>query len=289
MEEEKVLTVNAAEIFEEDPLSISELYHENTKLRKCNVMETGLKITSIQYNPALLHSMSRAFKVYRTAPQICLDKDITSPSNLLEEVIIKRRSIREYVKYSITLQEISKILHYSYGITDRIIFEIAGVKLKQPLRAAPSGGALYPIEIYVATLQSEIEEGLYHYNPRDHVLEQLKKGNKVSESLANGTSYPEIVRSCGVVFILTGVFNRIKFKYGERGYRYVLLEAGHIAQNIYLIATSLNLGAVGLAGFYDSEIDQLLNIDGVNESTLYLVAVGKPKNGGEKKRWSTSD
>jgi len=181
------------------------------------------------------------------------------------------------------LQEISKILYYSYGITDRIIFEIAETKLNQPLRAAPSGGALYPIEVYVVILQSEIEEGLYHYNPRDHILEQLEKGNKVEKSLANSTSYPEIVRDCGAVFILTGVFNRAKFKYGERGYRYVLLEAGHIAQNMYLITTSLNLGAVSLAGFYDSEIDQLLNIDGINESTLYLVTVGKPKDDSEKR------
>jgi len=226
--------------------------------------------------------MSRAFKMYPTAPQLSLG-DVPLPENLLENVIVERRSVREYAPYSLDLRELGKLLHYSYGITGRIEFEVGGVKGVQPLRAVPSGGALYAIETYVALLQSQdVPRGLYHYNPKDHVLEDLRRAD-IQEKLVQAVTYPEIIRRCSVVFLLTGLFPRTCFKYGERGYRLILLEAGHIAQNLCLISTALGLGSLCLAGFYDDEIDQILAVDGVHESVLYLVAVGKPQDGTPRK------
>ncbi len=274
-------TLNVEEILERDILSLSELYHENSKLRRHDV-STGLRIGSIERTPIFVHSMSRAFKTYPTAPQLPL-RDVSCPESLLEDAIVKRRSIREYAPHPLEWRELSKLLHYSYGITGRIEFEAGGVRGMQPLRAAPSGGALYPIEIYVALLQSQdVPVGLYHYNPRDHILEDLRRAD-IQEKLAKAVTYPQIIRSCSVVFLLTGLFQRSRFKYGERGYRLILLEAGHIAQNLCLMATALELGSLCLAGFYDDEIDQILAVDGVHESVLYLVAVGEPQDGISRK------
>jgi SagB-type dehydrogenase family enzyme len=120
-----------------------------------------------------------------------------------------------------------------------------------------------------------LDPGLYHHAVDRKGLELLRRGNLV-EALCEATSDPAMMSRAAVVFVLTGVFARSHFKYGERGYRFALLEAGHICQNILLEATALQLGAVAVGGFIDQEINQLIDLDGVDEAAVYLIAAGRP-------------
>ena len=146
-----------------------------------------------------------------------------------------------------------------------------------PLRAVPSGGALYPLELYVAALRVEgLEPGLYHFDPLRAGARGGRSGDSTAGDVAALSTYPEIVVACAAVIFVAAVFGRTRFKYGLRGYRFALLEAGHVGQNVLLAATAFGLGAVPLGGFYDRLTDEFLGLDGVNESTLYTIAVGRP-------------
>jgi SagB-type dehydrogenase family enzyme len=143
-------------------------------------------------------------------------------------------------------------------------------------RAAPSAGALYPVETYMSSQNiSDLEPGLYHYSPPEHALELLKEGD-FRGRLAEAALDQDFIAGAGVVFCWTAVFARSAWKYAERAYRYVYLDAGHIAQNVALAAVALGLGSCQIAALYDDEVNALLGVDGVEESILYLTAVGRP-------------
>lgn len=263
-----IIQLPGGESFEDegsDSLSPSELYHENSKYFNYQ----GL---SFAPDERLIFAMSRGFKVYHSSKRIPLPREYPISGQSLEEVIWARRTVRQFSGKSIEPVGLSKILHLSYGLTGINL----GSRHYWPLRAAPSAGALYPIEIYVAALNvSEIEPGLYHYSVLDHALECLGRGD-FRGSLYSLCMCQDFLKSAPVALILTAVFSRTRIKYGERAYRFVLIDTGHVGQNIYLAATACGLGAVTVGGFYDDEVNDLLNIDGVNESAVYLAAVGWP-------------
>jgi SagB-type dehydrogenase family enzyme len=185
----------------------------------------------------------------------------------VEETIRKRRSTRSYSGKPMELEELSTILFSAQGITG----ELYGTKL----RAAPSAGALYPIELYAVVHNVRgIAPGLYHYNPFEHSLTQLREGDLRNE-ICNAGLTQEALRNANVVLALTAIPERTTRKYGERGHRYIYMEAGHIAENALLEAVSLGLGAVPIGAFFDDGLNELLGIDGKQEISLYLVAVGK--------------
>ena len=166
------------------------------------------------------------------------------------------------------------MLELSYGITEETPADSEVPRLSR--RVVPSAGALYPIEMYLVALRVEgLEAGLYHYHPKNRMLDRLQTGELRSE-IENAVLYPEIVSQASVVFLLAAVFQRTRFKYGERGYRFVLLDSGHIAQNIYLVSAALGLGAVAMGGYVDDDLNQLLDMNGVDESVVYAVVVGQP-------------
>lgn len=184
-----------------------------------------------------------------------------------EEAIRKRRSVRSYSKEALSLNEISQLLFSAQGIT--------ATYYGHRLRTAPSAGALYPFEIYLVTNRVEkFKSGIYHYLVEEHSLEIIKEGD-FREKIKNAALGQEPVTEAGVVFILTAVFERTTRKYGERGIRYIHIEAGHIGQNILLQAVSLGLSAVPIGAFSDEQIDKLLGIDTKKHSTIYLIPVGK--------------
>jgi SagB-type dehydrogenase family enzyme len=117
--------------------------------------------------------------------------------------------------------------------------------------------------------------GVYHYAADRRGLELLRRRDLI-EQLSEATFDPATISGAAVVFILTGIFSRTYFKYGERGYRFALLEAGHICQNVLLEATALKLGAVPIGGFVDDKINEMLDLDGVDEAAVYLIAAGTP-------------
>lgn len=143
-------------------------------------------------------------------------------------------------------------------------------------RTAPSAGALYPIETYIIINNVDsIEQGVYHYNIKNHLLEEINKGDYRS-AITKAAFDQSMCYRAAAVFIWTAIFNRSKCKYGQRAYRYIYLDAGHIAANLALSATSINLGTCQIAALYDDEVNKIIDVDGTDESTIYLSVVGVP-------------
>lgn len=185
----------------------------------------------------------------------------------LAEAVAARRSRRAFGDRAVTTVELATLLHAAYGVTGSL------PSTPQLLRTAPSGGALYPLELYVLPRRVEgLETALYHYDPLRHVLERLAPLPVVVGS--DLSPYGDLLERCGAVIAITAMFWRSRFKYGHRAYRFTLLEAGHVAQNALLAAAALGLAAVPLGGFYDRTVDALLGVDGLHEASLYLVPVG---------------
>jgi SagB-type dehydrogenase family enzyme len=249
--------------------STSELFHENSKQTRYN-LEYGRRIQYVNQNPAIHSVSARAFKHYRGLTTVTLTRDFPDATMSFDETILKRRSFRDYSGDPLTLAQVAKLLYFGNGITGKQEGQVT-----QFLRASPSAGALYPIEFYFVALHvDDLAQGTYHYNVREHLLEMTAAGD-FRAKLIEFASYEALFGTAAGAVILTGVFSRTKFKYGERGYRFVLLEAGHTAQNILLTAASLGLGAVPIGGFFDDAVNQMLDIDGIDEAALYILAVGR--------------
>ncbi len=186
-----------------------------------------------------------------------------------EAVIQQRRSVRNYSKEPLTLPELSQLLFAAQGISGRE----QGISL----RTAPSAGALYPVELYVFVFRvTGLQPGLYHYVPHNHTLALLKTG-AFRKQLIRAALDQEMVGDAAATIVTTAVFGRITFKYGERGYRYAYMEAGHISQNLALQATSFGLGSVCVGAFFDDALNDLLGIDGASEAALYMQSVGRQR------------
>ena len=167
----------------------------------------------------------------------------------LEETIQKRRSVRNYKKYHLNLNEISQILWAAQGITGRHGF-----------RTVPSAGALYPLEVYILTGDDEnTGAGIYRYIPGKHSLELKRTGDKRDE-LYNYSLNQGAVKQASAVIIICAVFKRTTSRYGDRGIRYVFMEAGHAAQNIALQSVALGLGSVPIGAFNDRDVKKMLGL-----------------------------
>jgi SagB-type dehydrogenase family enzyme len=143
-------------------------------------------------------------------------------------------------------------------------------------RTAPSSGALYPIEIYpVVNRVAGVTPGVYHYDIRRHGLTRLRAGAAGADVMRYGLDQ-DFLASAHVVVILTLIHQRMRFKYRDRSYRYGLLEAGHLGQNLYLTATAMGLGGCAVGAFHDDGINDLIGVDGREEAAVYLLAAGIP-------------
>ncbi|OGC87989.1 hypothetical protein A2419_00790 [Candidatus Adlerbacteria bacterium RIFOXYC1_FULL_48_26] len=208
------------------------------------------------------------YKTYELLPSHILSRKVPERDPGLFATITERKSGRSFAPVPITTEELSTLLLYSCG---EIVQDDSSTR-----RAQPSGGPRYPVEAYVLALRSsdDLSAGVYHYNVQNHTLECINAREFSREDIGSLFMYPWVQDAAAVV-ILTGVFSRTKIKYGQRGYRYALLEAGHIGQNVYLVSQALGLQCCGMGGSYDTPIEELLDIDGENESLLYTLAVGK--------------
>lgn len=191
----------------------------------------------------------------------------TERSANIWDVISKRRSVRQYASQrSMPLAELATLLWATQGIT-------AGSR-QYRFRAAPSAGGLYPIETYLMARNVEgLEQGLYHFRPHRSDLEFIRAGDW-SVDLANAALGQRMVVDAQVCFVWTAVVERSKWKYRQRAYRYIYLDAGHIAQNLYLAATAAGMGVCGIGAFFDDSVNGLLGVDGVEETAVYLASVG---------------
>lgn len=256
-----------------DYFSLYELFHENSKLDPDVSVPDFKRIAEIRNNPAYIAVMSKAFKQYPGLPSISLPLDVELGEANIGDVIRMRRTVRNFTGEPISLEQFSAVLLYSYGITGQFTYNLQRPEI-QYLRAAPSGGGLYPIEVYPVVLHVDgVAPGIYHYNVKDHALTELEKGNfhDIIPPLLSGQSF---TKKCAAIFLLTAMFKRTTRKYGQRGYRFVLLDAGHIGQNFYLAATAMALGCLAIGGAYDRQVEEILRLDGVEESLVYVLAVG---------------
>lgn len=192
----------------------------------------------------------------------------------LEEAIYRRTTCRSFDPDAMLSQAVfSRLIAFACGYTS-VFAEAPDLGFH---RATPSGGARYPVELYPIVLRAEgLAPGAYHYAIVDHSIELLRPGS-FRQALVQWTLGQTYVADASAVFALAGFYERIRPRYGERGYRYTLMEAGHVAQNLYLLGTALGLGVLAIGGFVDSALNRLLGLDEAHESILYLVAVGVPK------------
>jgi SagB-type dehydrogenase family enzyme len=240
----------------EKELSIGESFHYETSLTWRGVIGDLFRSKP---------KMPPQYKIYTDTKTIQLPKP-EYQGIPLEEAIEKRRSVRNYSKSPITMFQLSQLLFSAQGTT--------GKTYSTPLRTAPSAGALYPFEIYViANNVDSLDQGIYHYGILNHTLELVQYGDFRKEITSAGLKQ-EMLGDSDAVFVLSAIFDRTRHKYGERGFRYVYIEAGHISQNIFLQAVSLGLGSVSVGAFLDDKVNQLIGVDGQNEAVIYLHAVG---------------
>jgi SagB-type dehydrogenase family enzyme len=209
------------------------------------------------------------YKTYPSAPQVRLPAPRFAAGLATEEAIARRRSVRAYSGQPLDAATLSRVLMLTGGIVTS--------EWGAPHRAAPSSGALYPIEVYpVVHTVDGVEPGVYHYGIERHVLELVAAGD-VRQRVVEQSLHQEFLGQCNAVVFLTMIMQRMRFKYQDRSYRYGLLEAGHIGENLYLAATSLGLGACGVGAFMDDDINRMLGVDGVEEAVVYMLALGNPK------------
>lgn len=181
----------------------------------------------------------------------------------LEDAISKRRSVRAYKSGPLTLNEAAQLLWAAQGITG-----------KDGFRAAPSGGATYPLETYLAVGDIVgLDPGLYRYDPQSHSLSLVNQGELRPELSAASLEQP-CVRDAAIVIVLTALYERTTERYGERGKMYVHMDVGHAAENVLLQATALGLGSVPVGAFRTRTTAQLLGLP-ENEVPLYLLPVGR--------------
>ncbi|TFG32684.1 SagB/ThcOx family dehydrogenase [Candidatus Thorarchaeota archaeon] len=242
---------------------IGDDYLSNTKYERGRLPEHYLNWSN----------MPSQYKEYKDAPRISLPRPNSENGPGIWTIIAKRRSVRAYTNEFISLNDLSQLLWATQGVRETV----RGPEIEFKLRTAPSAGALYPIETYLyANRVLDLKKGIYHYAISAHELEQIKEGD-FSKVVQAGALDQRIARDAAVVFIWSAVFARSKWKYLQRAYRYIFLDAGHIAQNLALAAEAINCGSCQIGAIYDDEMNTLLSIDGIQESVIYLSSVGKPR------------
>lgn len=262
--------------------SLGMLYHENSKFT-----EFGFRIEteSIERfaSKYIAERSSQPFKQYPGAKSFDLSPySKLAPQAGLVEILTRRRSVREYDKdYKISLNELTQLLYHSYGVTAKSKIKMFDIDGHIGMRNVPSGGALYPLEIYVVVLNSHITPGLYHYRVDNNSLELIKEGVffECLLKIIHAEPYVSLSSASAVIFT-TGLIERLIIKYGDRGYRFMMIEAGMVGQTISLLAEAVNLGSCMLGGFYDDKVNDFLGVDGVFEAVNNIIIIGKKKNHG---------
>lgn len=232
--------------------------------------ETSLSRASLRTAARQRPKNAAQWKAYPQAGKVTLPRTSwnLSESRLLH-LLQQRRSLRRFADESMTVNELAFMLWSIQGITAK-----AGSHL---LRTSPSAGALYPIETYLSIHRLEgLNSGLYHFDVRYFQLSLLREGNTSAE-LAAACLDQGFMADAAFCLVWTAVPRRCLSKYGDRGARYLLLDAAHICQNALLAAEALDCGGCPVAAFFDDEVSSLLDIDGVEEIPLYAAAIGRKR------------
>ncbi len=239
--------------------SLSRQYHENSKLSLTITEESIIKASPLVMNKSFSRITKDSPKTYLDCEKILLlNPDLEK--SLQNSISCRKSHNLDKKKQTLPFQELSSITWAAYGMIDN-------VKLR---RTIPSAGALYPCEVYMLSLDTELKNGLYHYNTHEHSLSLIKEEDIDIRKLFVSTIG---IDQASAIYVITGIFNKNAFKYGERAYRFMLLEAGEICQNISLAAAALELNATSHGGTADFELEEYIGIDGISESVIIAVGI----------------
>ena len=213
-------------------------------------------------------SKPEVYKEYPGAKRIDLPEFDAITTLPVKEVLSTRRSVRHFSGEPLALTELSYLLWASGGIQR--------VERGVEFRTAPSAGALYPVETYLIVDGVEgLGPGLYHYNVKGHLLEELRTG-QFGHEITQAALGQKMCLEAPVVFVWTAIFYRSKWKYKQRAYRYIYLDAGHTAGNLALAAHGIGLGTCQIGALFDDEVNAVVGVDGTEESVVYMTVVGHP-------------
>ena len=222
----------------------------------------------LELPPSRVFSQPDQFKSYPEVPKITLQVPPEGEGPGVWKVMKKRESVRNFSLEPITQDTLA-----------RLLWSVAGVRKEEwrfLFRTVPSAGGLYPLETYLLVNRVEgIEKGVFHLHVPTFSLE-LVRGGDHSLALTQAALGQAMVASSAVTLIWTAIIDRCRIKYGERGFRYIYLDAGHAGQNLYLAATALGLGCCTIGAFFDDEVNQIIGVDGTEETVLYMGVVGVP-------------
>jgi|SRR3989338_8579904 len=208
------------------------------------------------------------FKEYKRFPKIFLPSNFNIPNNTFSKVLSTRHSSQDFnLENKLSLNNISTLLKFSSGLKDNS---------ERKFRFYPSAGARYPIEIYLAARDVEgLESGVYHHNVKEHALEKILEED--GEDQLKNQIREEWAKEAQLTIIISSIFERSMLKYRERGYRLALLEAGMVIQNFYLISSALDLGCCALGNVLDDKLDEILDLDPLEETTIGILVIGNEK------------
>lgn len=194
--------------------------------------------------------------------------DIKIPDIGLREAIESRRSIRTYARTFLPLDRLSFLLWCTQGIKELLPGHAT-------LRTVPSAGARHAFETLVLVNRvSDLPTGLYRFVAGEHAMVEQSRQANLAESLVYACLGQQFIKTSAVTFIWVAVAERMCWRYGERGYRYLLLDAGHVCQNLYLAAEAIDCGVCAIAAFSDEELNRILSLDGTSQFVVYLATVG---------------
>lgn len=187
----------------------------------------------------------------------------------LREAIDNRRSVRQYAPKPLTMEELSYLLWCTQGVKGLI-------ERRATLRTVPSAGARHALETYLLANQVEgLNPGIYRFLAIDHQLVPIDTDPGIADPIVAACLGQSFVKTDAVTFFWTAVAYRMKWRYGERGYRYLHIDAGHVCQNLYLSAEAIDCGVCAIAAFNDDQLNHLLGLDGEEQFVIYLATVGK--------------
>ena len=242
-----------------------EIYHTNSKLSAHQAAQPPIPTNVERY------LTTRGFRQYKTAQTFPLPPALPA-KEAIGDVLSRRRSRRD-LSGPISFVELGTVLEQSLGCT--AVIDDPEVNLAHAFRAWPSAGGVYPLDAYLlAQHVSGLIPALYHYNVIQNTLELLPS-RPPQAILDDGYFHQYLTSATAAALFLVACFERTTTKYGERGYRLVMLDAGHAAQNILLSAEQLHIGAVAMGGFSDDSLASDLGIDGVSEAVVHTVLFGR--------------
>lgn len=261
--------VVAGERFWEGDVAI--FYNEYVKMRSSNISRNPASFVSTA--PVAQEGIFAPIplvKSYQAADRVSLPPP-RHVGAALSDLVVRRRSRRRYQDRPISPEQLATMLQHAAGITGAApAYDFSTL----PLRTFPSAGGLQSPELYCfARLVDGVPPGLYHYHCVDHVLESLGSADGWS-ALCDAVPGQPYIATAPVAFIVTGYYERLRWKYGPRAYRYMGMDAGFLAQNLHLVGEGLGLGVCAVAGFLDDLLEGLLNINGEDELPLLLVTAG---------------